>query len=75
MPENFYIKVYWIIRLRLYQITNLLKTLFLVSSKEEKSDKKEFDTNFVEIIVTIIFVQKYFSSSSEIFATVLFTDT
>ena len=37
----------------------------MVSSKEEKSDKKESDTNFVGIIVTIIFVQKYFSSSSE----------
>ena len=42
-----------------YQIAKLLKIwfLFLVSTKEQTRDKSEFVTEFLGIIVTIIFVQ------------------
>ena len=46
-----------------YQTTNFLKTLFLflICKKGQKEDKSEFVTKSEEIIVTIIFIQKYLS--------------
>ena len=48
-----------------YHALNLLKFwfLFLVSTKEQKRDKNEFVTKFVEIIVTVIAKQKSLSKS------------
>ena len=47
-----------------YQTTNLLKTRFLFSvcKKGEKEDKSKFVTQFVEMLVTFIFMSKCLSN-------------